>query len=151
MRQFITKKNILIFTVLILVSFGFYFLSQNLKKIREEEPEELKIEILKEGSGPAAKEGDTISIHYLCTLKDGTKIDSTQDKGKPFVFTLGARTVIEGWNLGISGMKLGEKRRLTIPSRLAYGEKGFLAGQIPPNTTLIFEVELMSLTSFTNE
>jgi len=155
-REFIMKKNVLTIVALavIIVVAGFYFFSQNFKtnEIGEvEETQELKIEVLKEGSGPEAKKGDTITIHYIGTFRDGTKFDSSLDKGKPFVFTLGSRNIIMGWNLGVSGMKVGEKRRLIIPSELGYGERGTPGGEIPTNATLIFEVELLALTSFTNE
>jgi len=155
-REFIMKKNVLTIVALavIIIVVGFYFFSQNFKtnEIGEvEETQELKIEVLKEGSGPEAKKGDTITIHYIGTFRDGTKFDSSLDKGKPFVFTLGSRNIIMGWNLGVSGMKVGEKRRLIIPSELGYGERGTPGGEIPTNATLIFEVELLALTSFTNE
>lgn len=107
--------------------------------------EELQIETLKEGTGQEAKNGDKVTVHYTGTLKDGTKFDSSLDKGQPFVFTLGAGDVIKGWDLGVLGMKVGEKRKLTIPFKLAYGEAGIPGGPIPPRATLIFEVELLSI------
>lgn len=105
----------------------------------------LKIEVLKEGSGEVAKSGDTVTVDYVGTLEDGTKFDSSIDKGTPFTFVLGVGRVIQGWDLGVAGMKIGEKRRLTIPSELAYGETGTPGGPIPPNATLIFEVELLGI------
>jgi FKBP-type peptidyl-prolyl cis-trans isomerase len=104
----------------------------------------MKVEILKEGSGAAAKSGDTVSVNYLGTLQDGTKFDSSYDRGTPFQFTLGQNNVIQGWELGVVGMKVGEKRRLTIPPELAYGSAG-AGGVIPPNATLTFEVELLGI------
>ena len=104
----------------------------------------LKVEILKEGSGEKAKEGDIISVHYTGNLENGTKFDSSLDRGNPFVFTLGAGQVIKGWDVGVLGMKVGEKRKLTIPSELAYGEEG-KSGIIPPDATLVFEIELLDI------
>lgn len=107
--------------------------------------EELKIEVLSEGSGDrVTKKGDTISVHYVGTLTDGTKFDSSVDRGTPFDFQLGAGMVIAGWDQGLLGMKVGEKRRLTIPAEMGYGARG--AGTlIPPYATLVFETELMGI------
>ena len=104
----------------------------------------LKIEDIKEGKGEEVKGGDYISIHYLGTLEDGTKFDSSYDRGQPFQTRIGVGQVIEGWDMGVMGMKKGGKRKLTIPSELAYGEEG-AGGVIPPNATLIFEVELVGI------
>ncbi|HCW32649.1 MAG: peptidyl-prolyl cis-trans isomerase, peptidylprolyl isomerase [Candidatus Peregrinibacteria bacterium GW2011_GWE2_39_6] len=98
------------------------------------------------GYGETAKTGDTLSMNYIGTLEDGTKFDSSYDRGTPFSFTLGASQVIPGWDQGIEGMKVGGKRKLTIPSSLAYGEGG-VPGIIPGNSTLIFEVELLGIQS----
>jgi peptidylprolyl isomerase len=96
------------------------------------------------GKGAAAKSGDTVSVHYVGTLADGTKFDSSRDRGQPFVFTLGKGQVIRGWDQGVVGMKVGGKRKLVIPPALAYGDHG-MGGAIPPNSTLTFEVELMDV------
>lgn len=105
---------------------------------------ELKKEVLVEGSGPEAKVGDTVEVHYTGTLENGSKFDSSLDRGKPFSFPLGSGMVIKGWDGGVAGMKVGEKVRLTIPPELGYGPMGY-PPVIPPNATLIFEVELLSV------
>lgn len=105
----------------------------------------LKIEVLKEGNGEGAKNGDKVTVHYTGTLLNGIKFDSSVDRGQPFSFNLGAGQVIQGWEKGILGMKINEKRKLTIPPELGYGENGTPGGPIPPNATLIFEVELLKI------
>jgi FKBP-type peptidyl-prolyl cis-trans isomerase len=106
--------------------------------------EKLKIEDLTEGSGDSAVTGKRVTVHYVGTLTDGTKFDSSRDRGKGFSFKLGAGEVIRGWDEGVVGMKIGGLRRLTIPHELAYGEGGY-PGVIPPRSTLVFEVELLSV------
>jgi FKBP-type peptidyl-prolyl cis-trans isomerase len=104
----------------------------------------LKYIELKEGTGKAAKAGDTVIVHYTGWLKDGTKFDSSKDRGDPFGFKLGAGRVIKGWDEGVAGMKVGGKRKLIIPPELAYGKRG--AGNvIPPDAELTFEVELLKI------
>jgi len=104
----------------------------------------VEIEILKDGTGAIAKKGDTVSVHYVGVLENGTKFDSSVDRGTPFEFSLGAGQVIPGWDIGVEGMKVGEVRKLTIPSELAYGASG-AGNAIPPNATLIFEVQLLGI------
>ena len=104
----------------------------------------VKIETLTPGAGNEARDGDTLSVHYTGTLTDGTKFDSSRDRGAPFPVTLGQRRVIAGWEQGLQGMKVGETRRLTIPPELGYGARG-AGGVIPPNATLVFEVELLEI------
>jgi len=117
---------------------------QNPQTLSNYEIEGMKVEILKEGTGEAAKTDNTVSVHYVGTLENGTKFDSSIDRGEPFSFTLGENRVIQGWELGVLGMKVGEKRKLTIPSDLAYGNQA-VGSVIPANATLVFEVELMGI------
>jgi FKBP-type peptidyl-prolyl cis-trans isomerase len=109
-----------------------------------EKVSDLKIEDVKVGDGEEAKEGDTVSVHYKGTLTNGKEFDSSYGRNQPFEFTLGAGQVIKGWDLGVAGMKVGGKRVLTIPSELGYGERG-AGADIPPNATLVFEVELLEI------
>jgi len=104
----------------------------------------LKYEDLKVGTGEEAKSGTTVEVHYTGWLKDGKKFDSSLDRKQPFSFKLGAGTVIKGWDEGVAGMKVGGKRTLTIPPELGYGARG-APGAIPPNSTLIFDVELLQV------
>lgn len=108
-------------------------------------PSGLKIAVLKEGSGTAAKAGDVVTVHYTGWLKDGgTKFDSSVDRADPFKFPLGQGQVIKGWDEGVAGMRPGEKRQLVIPAELGYGSRGF-PPRIPPGATLVFDVELVSI------
>jgi FKBP-type peptidyl-prolyl cis-trans isomerase FkpA len=104
----------------------------------------LVIEELIIGEGAEACAGQMVSVHYTGWLTDGTKFDSSKDRNEPFEFALGARHVIAGWDEGVQGMKIGGTRKLTIPPALGYGTRG-AGGVIPPNATLVFEVELLGL------
>jgi FKBP-type peptidyl-prolyl cis-trans isomerase FkpA len=106
--------------------------------------DELKIEDIKVGEGLEAVPGKKVVVHYTGTLLDGTKFDSSVDRQEPFDFRLGSGAVIKGWDEGVKGMKVGGKRKLTIPPAMAYGEAG-IGGVIPPNATLQFEVELLDV------
>ena len=104
----------------------------------------LQIEDLRPGTGAEASAGKTVTVHYVGTLTNGTKFDSSRDRGKGFSFKLGAGQVIKGWDQGVAGMKIGQLRKLTVPPELAYGTRGF-PPVIPPNSTLVFEVELLEV------
>ena len=130
-------KNLSFFvslTILTLFSGNLAFSSEN----------ELKITINQNGSGDSAETGMSVSVHYTGKLEDGTVFDSSIPRGQPFTFTLGAGQVIKGWDLGVEGMKLGEKRSLVIPPHLGYGIRG-AGATIPPNATLIFDIELLEV------
>lgn len=112
----------------------------NIKEVKDE----FKIDDVKVGTGAEAKEGSTVKVHYTGTLKNGTKFDSSRDKGEPFEFTIGSGQVIKGWDKGVVGMKVGGQRKLTIPYDLAYGEEG-KPPTIPPRSTLLFDIELLEV------
>lgn len=109
------------------------------------EPGKLNVFRLRAGTGAGAKNGDSLTVHYVGTLANGQKFDSSRDRGEPFVFTLGGGQVIKGWDQGLLEMKAGEVRKLIIPPDLGYGPAGTPGGPIPPNATLTFEVELLKI------
>jgi len=104
----------------------------------------LKFEDLESGEGATASRGDRVTVHYRGWLENGTQFDASYDRNDPFTFKLGAGQVIRGWDEGVDGMQVGGKRKLTIPPQLGYGKQG-AGGVIPPNATLIFEVELLGI------
>ncbi len=155
--------NIILSILFVAVVFvGGYYFKDNFFKVANENKinnnlimdnqtqNNFKIEILKEGSGVEIKNNDKAIMHYTGVLENGQKFDSSLDRiapdgsAIPFEFTLGIGQVIKGWDIGVLGMKVGEKRKLTIPYELAYGEAG-IPGVIPPKSTLIFEVELLKV------
>lgn len=151
-------KYIIISTgiVIILIGILHFFLVRPAQNAQKETPrvsikeslsdnaqDSLVIEDVKIGEGAEAKTGDTVFVHYVGTLEDGKKFDSSRDREELFSFTLGQRRVIQGWEQGIPGMKVGGVRKLIVSPILAYGERG--VGSIPPNSTLTFEVELLEV------
>jgi FKBP-type peptidyl-prolyl cis-trans isomerase len=106
---------------------------------------ELKIDDIVVGTGNSPTQGQTVVVHYTGWLIDGTKFDSSLDRGEPLEFQIGVGQVIEGWDQGVATMKVGGKRKLTIPPNLAYGDRDVGDGLIPANSTLVFEVELLDL------
>lgn len=105
---------------------------------------DLQIEKLTSGTGPVPQKGQMVSVHYTGWFTDGKKFDSSVDREEPFCFVLGEGQVIAGWDLGVAKMKVGDKVKLTLPPEFAYGRDGY-PGAIPPNSTLVFEVELLGI------
>lgn len=146
----ITTRRLIVLTVLALGLFGAASCSKKNKggagsATQAAATGGLVVEEVKAGSGPVAEKGKTVSVHYTGTFTDGKKFDSSHDRGQPIEFPLGAGMVIKGWDQGIEGMKVGGKRKLTIPPDLAYGARGTPGGPIPPNATLVFDVELVAV------
>lgn len=154
MMKKMSDKKIWVSLVLVALLVGAWYLwpvppeqenkTQQRIMMQENLPEALQVVDLKVGAGAEAEPGKTVLVHYVGTLEDGTKFDSSRDRGQPFAFNLGAGQVIPGWEEGVSGMREGGLRKLVIPSGLAYGDAG-IPGAIPPKATLIFEVELLEV------
>lgn len=107
-------------------------------------PSGLQYEDMVVGKGVSPRQGQTVVVHYTGTFTNGQKFDSSRDRGQPFTFPLGAGRVIKGWDEGVASMKVGGRRKLTVPPHLAYGERG-MGNVIPPNSTLLFDVELLGI------
>lgn len=145
-------KRLSILTIVVLVAFTWILQGGNIMAASEKEsnaqevttPSGLKYVDQVVGTGDVAVAGKTASVHYTGWLENGKKFDSSVDRGQPFSFPLGSGRVIKGWDEGVQGMKVGGKRKLTIPSDLGYGSRG-AGGVIPANATLIFDVELLGV------
>lgn len=130
------------FAVIVLI-FAFLFAGCGKKKNAVTETG-VRYEVIREGTGPSPKRGDSVTVNYTGWLEDGTKFDSSVDRNRPFTFKLGVGQVIQGWDDGVATMNVGGISKFYIPPELGYGNRG-AGGVIPPNATLIFEVELLSI------
>jgi FKBP-type peptidyl-prolyl cis-trans isomerase len=138
----VKQKLIVTSLFLVLVVFCAVAIAQTANVITT--PSGLKIQFIKRGNGPTPHKGQTVTVHYTGTLENGQKFDSSRDRGKPLQFVLGVGKVIPGWDEGLMHMKVGDRAKLTIPPNLGYGAQG-AGGVIPPNATLIFDVELLGV------
>jgi FKBP-type peptidyl-prolyl cis-trans isomerase len=151
------NKIIIIISVIvvavIVVGGVFFFIGSSDNKTNSNQPVDslrnfqiqgMRVDVVREGAGNDAKNGSRVTVNYSGKLSDGREFDSSYKRNSPFTFILGTGKVIKGWDLGVLGMKAGEKRILTIPPELAYGAKG-LSSMIPPNSTLTFEVEMLKI------
>lgn len=142
MAIFVSVAVALVVIGIIIYTFGFF------GKVKQNNAmNDLKIEIMKEGSGPEAKIGDEVVVNYAGTLEDGREFDNSFKRGQPFAVTIGEGRVIQGWEKGLQGIKVGERRKLTIPPALGYGSQEVGGGLIPANSTLIFEIECVEIHS----
>ena len=132
-----------VIVVAVILMGAFYVMSKNSDSNNTMYPDGLEVTVLENGSGNPIQNGSTAVMHYVGTLDDGTVFDSSYNRGEPFEFILGSGRVIQGWDIGVLGMKVGEKRKLTIDPELAYGS--VQVGPIPPNSRLTFEVELVAI------
>lgn len=144
MKYLILNIFILIILAGVFYFFFDYIFPPQFVQVLKPASDNLIIEDLKTGAGQSAKTGDTVFVNYIGTLLNGIKFDSSYDRGEPFSFILGQGAVIKGWDQGLLGMKAGGKRKIIIPPFLAYGAGG-APGIIPPDSTLIFEVELLNI------
>lgn len=138
MRRFIRKYHPIIITLMLAAAAGACGKKTNMTE------HGVTWEVIKEGTGATPKPGDSVSVHYTGWLEDGTKFDSSVDRNEPFSFRLGRGYVIQGWEEAVATLKVGGKSKFTIPPELGYGERG-AGGVIPPNATLIFDIELLSI------
>ena len=140
------KKSLIIFLVLLILAGGIYyfFFLKNNEPVVQKNIMGLNIEVLKEGKGQSIENGEKATVHYYGKLENGTKFDSSYDRNTPFQFVVGSGQVIKGWDQGVLGMRVGEKRKLTISPELGYGNRE-IPEVIPANSTLIFEVELLKI------
>lgn len=134
---------VLFAAIILAIVIAFVYFEHNKPTKQEVMTNEVKTSILKAGTGQEATNGSKVTVHYTGWLVNGTKFDSSLDRNNPLEFTLGAQQVIQGWEKGVLGMKVGEIRRLEIPTEMAYGSQDL--GIIPPNSDLIFEVELLKV------
>ena len=132
-----------VIVVAVILMGAFYVMSKNSDSNNTMYPDGLEVTVLENGSGNPIQNGSTAVMHYVGTLDDGTIFDSSYNRGEPFEFILGSGRVIQGWDIGVLGMKVGEKRKLTIAPEFAYGSRA--VGSIPPNSRLTFEVELLEI------
>jgi len=150
----VTVALIIVFLFFTFGQFFYSFFSQEIKMTDKKQtasvgnivnnPQNLVVNDIVVGTGAEAVSGKTVTVHYVGTLNNGQKFDSSVDRGEPFHFTLGIGQVIKGWDLGVSGMKVGGKRHLVIPAQLGYGSQE-IPGVIPANSTLVFDVELLDV------
>ena len=138
-----SQKTLWAIVVAVVLIGAFFVMSKNNSSTGTMYPDGLRVEVLQAGSGDEIKIGDVAVVNYVGTFDDGTVFDSSYNRGVAFEFPVGAGRVIEGWDLGVVGMKVGEKRKLTIDPELAYGS--VQVGPIPPNSRLTFEVELVAI------
>lgn len=138
----ILKRSLIVISVLVCLAWlSSVVIAQAARVLTS--PSGVKIEIVKEGKGPLPRKGQTVTVHYIGALSDGTKFDSSRDRGHPFSFVLGRGQVIRGWDEALAMMRVGTRAVLTIPPQLGYGARG-AGNRIPPNATLIFDVELLN-------